>query len=27
LNVVFEKVDKIGEDLCITAYPKQGEDI
>ncbi len=27
LNVVFEKVDKMGEDLCITAYPKQGEDV
>lgn len=24
-NVVFEKVEKIGDDLCITAYPKQGE--
>lgn len=25
LNVVFENIDKIGDDLCITAYPKQGE--
>lgn len=25
LNVTFEKVDKIGDDLCITAYPKLGE--
>lgn len=24
LNVTFEKVDKIGDDLCITAYPKLG---
>ena len=26
LNVTFEKVDKIGDDLCITAYPKLGEE-
>lgn len=27
LDVTFETVVKIGDDLCITAYPKQGEQI